>query len=147
MKTLLVTSLLLVLSLQAFAQPVTGRSANEPSSVNFEEPPFIMFSYDEFSDVRDVQKKAYLESFMKKVTRLPSLETLKPAQLEEASVWEESWVALMEKTYSDCQLKENDAVCRDLTQIRLDVLDLYANQKLENREAAAAQAAKSLAAH
>lgn len=143
MRTLFATLILIALSSGSFANDAQPTEKAETAKINFQEPPYWMFSYDEFQGLRDEQKKTYLEGFLKLAKKLPATSTLTKKDLDEAGVWDESWENLMTKVYRDCATKEAQALCDDIAEVRMDVLRAYGNKKLENRAAAEATESKT----
>lgn len=110
----------------------------EEKYLDMSEPPFYMPSYDEFKNLQSDQKQFYLDKVLPLAKDLPNLGKLNKSQLDEASEWYEGWGDIRKKIYLSCQDdkdKENEATCEKLIDLRVDAINLKANQKEENRDA------------
>ncbi|XGC81428.1 hypothetical protein ACES2L_02880 [Bdellovibrio bacteriovorus] len=103
--------------------------------IDMSAPPFWMSSYDEFKDLRADQKEFYLQKLEVSLKAIPSLEKTSREKLNEAAEWYQTWNSIRRKLYEACQNKELLKECDQIAEIRLQALDMYANQKLENRHA------------
>lgn len=113
-------------------------------SIDMNEPPFYMSSYDEFADLQQDQKDLYLQKLLTLKEKIPSLDYVNKEKLAEGSEWYATWDGMRKKLYYSCQEKELLPACEEFADLRIEVLNLHANQKEENRNAAAAaQTAKT----
>lgn len=125
----------------SFLHIQTGQAKDLPTNidlgptVNLSEPPFWMPSYDEFNDLQSSQKEFYLEKILPKLNRIPSLKDTTKKQLHEASEWYQNWNNIRIKLYQYCLDSSVHGSCEDLAETRLQALELFSNQKLENRKA------------
>ncbi|UOE99819.1 hypothetical protein [Bdellovibrio reynosensis] len=103
--------------------------------IDMSAPPFWMSSYDEFKDLRADQKEFYLEKLQVSLKSIPGLEKTSKSKLEEAAEWYQTWNSIRRKLYQACQDKELVKECEQIADIRIQALDMYGNQKLENRHA------------
>ncbi|MDG0816916.1 hypothetical protein [Bdellovibrio svalbardensis] len=132
--TLLLAFCLLSLGLTSFAK--ASENVEQSESIDMSEPPFYMSSYDEFHDLQPEQKEFYLEKFLPLVnTKIPSLEKVSKEKLQEASEWHETWNSLRKKLYESCQDSSLKDSCEQIAEVRIKALNLFANQKEENRKA------------
>ncbi|AFY02678.1 hypothetical protein [Bdellovibrio bacteriovorus] len=113
-------------------------------SIDMNEPPFYMSSYDEFADLQQDQKDLYLQKLLTLKEKIPSLDYVNKEKLDEGSEWYATWDGMRKKLYNSCQEKELIPACEEFADLRIEVLNLHANQKEENRNATAAvQTAKT----
>lgn len=125
----------------SFLQIQPGQAKDLPANidlgptVNMSEPPFWMPSYDEFKDYQSSQKEFYLEKILPKLSQIPSLKDTTKNQLQEASEWYQNWDRIRIKLYQYCLDSSAHGTCEDFAETRLQALDLFSNQKLENRQA------------
>ncbi len=118
----------------------------QSESIDMSEPPFYMSSYDEFHDLQPEQKELYLEKLLPLMTaKIPSLEKVSKEKLQEASEWHETWNDLRKKLYESCQDKNLNEACDQIANVRLQALNLFSNQKEENRKADEESALAALA--
>lgn len=103
--------------------------------IDMSAPPFWMSSYDEFKDLRADQKEFYLQKLEGSLKTIPGLEKTSKEKLQEAAEWYQTWNSIRRKLYEACQDKDLSKECQEISQIRIQALDMYANQKLENRHA------------
>lgn len=108
---------------------------SDSSPINMAEPPFWMSSYDEFNDLKKSQKDFYLENLLYALPRIPSLRGKTKEQLNEASEWYQSWNQIRKKVYEFCQDQSALKTCEEIADLRLQALDMFSNQKKENRKA------------
>ncbi|MBX3033363.1 MAG: hypothetical protein KF865_05500 [Bdellovibrionaceae bacterium] len=102
-----------------------GFGVARPAGAAQREPPFRMASYDEFSDWDDEQKKFYLKELSEQIVEIPSLNLLKQANLEEASVWAEGWDVIESKLNRACDdNKDLTDICDDIAEIRQETFAL-----------------------
>lgn len=132
-----------ILSLVTFAVllTVSFAQAQEISIVDMSEPPFWMSSYDEFNDLQTEQKDFYLEQLKKELIKFPKTAGVSSQTWEDAGDWYRSWGSIRVKVYQSCLNPEFRAQCDKLADLRVETLDFFANQKLENRAAKKALAA------
>jgi len=136
---------LLLVAVVLFSMMGVNHAFAETSSptptVDLSEPPFWMPSYEEFSDLKPDQKSFYVNTLHPALSQIPALKTKTLDQLKEAGKWQESWDYIRTKIYQFCKDKENDKeaikTCEAIANVRTQTLAIHANQKLENREAAA----------
>lgn len=140
-------TLIALLSLILFVQVEPANASKDLSpdadlgpTINMSEPPFWMSSYDEFNDLQDDQKELYVKKLLPKLAGIPSLKETTKDQLKEASEWYQGWNSIRKKIYQYCLDTTVQTACEDIADVRLQALDMYANQKLENRRAAASEA-------
>ncbi|QDK36673.1 hypothetical protein [Bdellovibrio sp. NC01] len=108
----------------------------EEKFLDMSEPPFYMPSYDEFKNLQQDQKEFYLDKVLPLAKDLPNLGKLNKSQLDEASEWYEGWGDIRKKVYLSCQDdKDNEETCDKLVDLRVDAINLKANQKEQNRDA------------
>lgn len=115
----------------------------ESSSINFQEPPFWMMTYDEFHQLQDFQKDFYSRQLLLEVKKLGLLNSPKEAQMKEAGEWAESWLQIQTSVYRACQSQDNLKTCKKLASARLKTFELAENQKWENRKARASHSETS----
>lgn len=96
---------------------------------------FWVSSYEEFQDFQKFQKDFYLEKLLPHLKEIPQLEPVSQRQLREASEFFQEWNRIRRRIYIACQDKEMKRECSKIGEIRLQTLNLLANQKLENRAA------------
>lgn len=146
--TLLIALCLLSLGFTSQAKAADkSDKAEQAESIDMSEPPFYMSSYDEFHDLQPEQKELYLEKFLPLVNaKIPSLDKVSKEKLQEASEWHETWNSIRKKLYESCQDSNLTEACDQIADVRLQALNMFANQKEENRkadeEAAAAKVPK-----
>ena len=107
----------------------------QSSNIDLSEPPFWMFSYDEFKDLQQDQKSFYLSHIETELKTVPSLKDVTKAGLSEASQWHEGWNIIQRKFYRACQEKDHQKTCERMENLRLQALEMHSNQKKENRQA------------
>lgn len=95
-----------------------------PEAIDFSEPPFWMFTYDEFSDLQPFQKKYYIEKALPAIRKIEGMEDLASARWMEASEWYKTWDAIAKQVYVACRTKKLESRCRDLASIRKEALKL-----------------------
>lgn len=133
-KIALLVIILTLGELSLAAKEILPSQEPDSSPINMSEPPFWMSSYDEFKDLQDSQKSYYLEKLLSAMEKVPALKTKTKEDLTEASEWYQSWNQIRKKIYEYCQDQTVLKTCEDIADIRLQALDMFANQKLENRE-------------
>lgn len=112
------------------------KPSRDHSVINMEEPPFWLSSFEEFSDLRESQKEFYLKKLDTALDKVPALKGTTIEDLATATKSAEKWGALRLKIYEFCAEKAQSKVCENISEIRLQALDMFANQKEENRKAA-----------
>ena len=113
-----------------------AKDVNAPGEeINMSEPPFWVSSYEEFQDLQKFQKEFYLEKLLPLLKEVPRLEPVSKKQLQEASEFFQEWNRIRKKIYEACQEKNMKKECTKIGDVRLQALNLLANQKLENRKA------------
>lgn len=103
--------------------------------INFDVPPFWMFTYDEFADLNQEQKDFYLEKFFPQLKDIPLLQEVTKSELNDAAEWAASWKDLQVKLYRYCQDKQAVKKCETIAETRIQALDLFSNQSEANRKA------------
>lgn len=133
MKELILIAGLLIagFSTTSFADDPEAR----PDVIDMSVPPFWMFSYEEFSDMQQAQKDFYLEKFVPLAAKVPGLEKISKEKMKDATEWFQSWNILRRKIYESCKDPALSKTCESLADVRVDALNLFANQKQENRHA------------
>ncbi|MBO9665552.1 MAG: hypothetical protein J7501_01905 [Bdellovibrio sp.] len=138
----LVLVIALAFSLTSFAEEVAappGAAAKDKEApgeqIDMSEPPYWMFSYEEFHDLQQMQKDLYMEKLLPNLAKVPRLDPVSKKELEDAGEWFQSWNRIQRKVYEACQDKEMLVTCEELSDIRLEALDMLSNKKLENRKA------------
>lgn len=117
-----------------------------PEKIDMTAPPFWMSSYEEFNDLRPDQKEFYLEKLLPVAGKVPGLEKLTKEKLKEASEWYQSWNSLRRKLYEACHGNSSlSATCEQAADVRIAAINMYANQKQENRHAERAEKKKKTA--
>lgn len=113
-----------------------AKDVNAPGEeINMSEPPFWVSSYEEFQDLQKFQKDFYIEKLLPLLKEVPRLEPVSKKQLQEASEFFQEWNRIRKKIYEACQEKNMKKDCAKISDVRLQTLNLLANQKLENRKA------------
>ncbi|MFS4460364.1 hypothetical protein [Bdellovibrio sp. HCB2-146] len=121
------------------AKVIDASVKTDESRIDFNKPPFWMFTYDEFADLNQEQKDFYLEKFLSKLKDIPLLQEVTKTELNEAAEWAASWKDLQVKLYRYCQDKQALKKCENIADVRLQALDLFSNQSEANRKANATQ--------
>lgn len=112
--------------LTSWATPQEGESAPE---INLQEPPFWMPSYDEFKNLRPVQKEYYLKKVAPTLQKIPGMEKVSQTTLEEASIWYKSWEGVRLKLYTACLKDSLAKACDEVADVRIQTLDNYSVKK------------------
>nr|WP_295903293.1 hypothetical protein [uncultured Bdellovibrio sp.] len=110
-----------------------GFTSKAKAEIDMSEPPFWMPSYEEFNDLQPAQKDFYLEKFMPLVAKVPGLEKLSKEKMKDATEWFQTWNSVRRKLYEACQDSSIHATCEEIADVRIDALNMFANQKQENR--------------
>lgn len=108
---------------------------DQSSTIDLSEPPFWMFSYDEFKDLQNDQKSFYLGQVESELKKIPTLNSLTKDGIKEASEWSEGWDIMQRKLYRACTEKSHQKTCERLADLRVQALDMHSNKKMENRQA------------
>lgn len=123
------------------AKVIDGSKESTIQAVNFDEPPFYMFTYDEFADLQSFQKDFYLEKFRVALAQVPALQNTTKENMKEAAEWADSWKQMQTKLYQFCGEKDSQKVCDDISDIRIQALDMFAlHQSKADRQAASIEA-------
>lgn len=123
------------------AKVLDGSKESTIQPVNFDVPPFYMFNYDEFSDLQSFQKDFYIEKFQLALAQVPALQNTTKENMKEAAEWAESWKQMQTKLYQFCGEKDSQKVCDDISDIRIQALDMFAlHQTKADRKAASIEA-------
>lgn len=94
------------------------------ASIDMENPPFWLFSFEEFSDLQEEQKSFYITNLHSKLSKVPSLKQKTKVQLSDALQTENSWDQIRRKVYEFCQKKSALKTCEGLADVRLQALDI-----------------------
>lgn len=105
---------------------LTSFEAFAKEARDLSEPPFIMSSYDEFSDLQKEQKETYLQGLILNFKSVPSLKEYDATKLDEASEWNESWDLIRKSVYNYCDDNGTMKVCAELADLRVKTLETYA---------------------
>ncbi|KYG67258.1 hypothetical protein AZI86_09645 [Bdellovibrio bacteriovorus] len=97
--------------------------------INLQEPPFWMPSYDEFKNLRPVQKEYYLKKVLPALQKIPGLEKVSQNSLEEASIWYKSWDGVRLKLYTACLKDSLAKACDEVADVRIKTLENYSVKK------------------
>jgi hypothetical protein len=119
MKAVLFLFLFFITSLMSFA--AFAKEARDMS-----EPPFLMSSYDEFSDLQKEQKESYLKELAVTLTEVPALKITDATKLDEASEWYAGWNLIRKSVYDYCEENAASKTCEKLSDLRVKTLNNYA---------------------
>lgn len=109
--------------------------AQTSGTPNFSEPPFWLFSYEEFTDMQANQKKLYLRELMPLLKKVPEFKKIKESSVASWSANKTDWEEMMDKVYKHCSQKSAPKYCEKMADIRLKAINMEANQSEENRKA------------
>jgi hypothetical protein len=109
-----------------FVSFLTSFEALAKEARDMSEPPFIMSSYDEFTDLQKEQKDLYLKELALSFKDVPSLKANDTAKLDEASEWYASWDLIRKSVYDYCDENAAAKVCEKLADLRVKTLNNYA---------------------
>ncbi|WP_373998924.1 hypothetical protein [Bdellovibrio bacteriovorus] len=98
--------------------------AAESSEIDMSAPPFWMSSYEEFKDLREEQKKFYLEKLVQEFKKVDALDKVTLHELKEAAEWTPSWNTIRRKLYVACQEKEMEKTCEEIADLRIAALEM-----------------------
>jgi hypothetical protein len=92
--------------------------------IDFSEPPFWMFTYDEYSDLQEPQKKFYLENAGPAIRKIDGLENILQSKLDEAPEWYKSWDGIAKQVYIACRNEKLNGACKELAAVRVSTLKM-----------------------
>ncbi len=108
---------------------------------DFSEPPFWMFSQGELSHLRQPQKEFYFSHLASALIKIPAIKKISKEELFEAADNAPAWNEIQKKLYDFCADKSAHETCSEIAALRSKTLEMFANQKLENRKATSSKAA------
>jgi hypothetical protein len=102
----------------------------QAKDINLDEPPYILMSHFEVSEIGNTQREQYLGHLIKDFKRLKGEKTklseigkLDLSGLKSALKDETQWRDLMIQVYKACDLQKNDSVCDSLERVRVDAFE------------------------
>lgn len=124
MRYLFILLLCLVAPLSAFSSQVEKDPEALPEEVDFSEPPFWMFTYDEFSDLQGFQKRYYVKNAGPAIRKIEGLESVSQEKWQEASEWYKTWDHIARRVYIACRSPKLEKSCKALASVRKEALKL-----------------------
>lgn len=129
----LVFAMMLISSVIVTSKSVARSSEKqEEFPLNMNEPPFWMSSYDEFHNLRKDQREFYTKELLKEFKKVPALSNITVAKMTEASDWYEGWNEIRRKLYVACLEQSLQKTCDEFADLRVQTLNMYANQNEKN---------------
>ncbi|KHD89787.1 MAG: hypothetical protein OM95_01575 [Bdellovibrio sp. ArHS] len=101
-----------------------AEAKEKDADIDMSAAPFWMSSFEEFRDLREEQKKFYLEKLVQEFKKLSGLEKVTLHELKEAADWTPSWNTLRRKLYVACQDKEMEKTCEEIADVRIAALEM-----------------------
>jgi hypothetical protein len=140
---------LIFLSAAASAEELSllelSEKGNAAREVDITEGPFYMMNFFEITEIDESQRSFYLEKVPQKLSSMktsslnPVVDKVSEKDLRNAALDQQTWEDLMKKTWRLCAEPMNRKLCDELEQDRLDTLERRGRQRLEDRQAKAAE--------
>lgn len=90
-------------------------------------------SFEEFTDLRPLQKELYLDQLAKELLSIKDLKKQTRESLRAASQKAQSWELVMIPLYQYCANANHHSKCEAISTVRLKTFEKFENERIENR--------------